>query len=42
VDRFILKADESFLLSWGLHNGSNTVKNIIFSIAFYVAGIKSA
>lgn len=40
VDRFIPKADENFLISWGLHNGSNTVKNIIFSIAFYVAGIK--
>jgi hypothetical protein len=37
VDRFIPKADENFLLSWGLHNGSNMVKNIIFSIAFYVA-----
>jgi hypothetical protein len=37
VDRYIVNADENFLLSWGLHNGSNTIKNIIFSIAFYVA-----
>lgn len=40
VDRYILKADESFLLSWGLHNGSNAIKNVIFSIAFYVALVK--
>jgi hypothetical protein len=40
VDRLIPKADENFLLSWALHNGGNTVKNIIFTIAFYVALIK--
>ena len=40
VDRFIPNADDNFLLSWGLHNGSNTVKNIVFSIAFYVAYVK--
>jgi hypothetical protein len=37
IDRFISKSDDNFLLSWALHNGSNLVKNIIFSIAFYVA-----
>lgn len=37
VDRMVAKADETFLISWGLHNGSNTVKNIIFTLAFYVA-----
>ncbi|SKC85145.1 hypothetical protein [Ohtaekwangia koreensis] len=42
VDRFIPKADENFLLSWALHNGSNMVKNIIFSIAFYVALTKES
>jgi len=40
MDRFIPQADENFLLSWGLHNGSNMIKNIIFSVAFYVALIK--
>jgi hypothetical protein len=42
VDRFIPKADENFLLSWGLHNGSNMVKNTIFSMAFYVALTKES
>jgi len=42
VDRYVLKADGNFLLSWGLHNGSNTVKNVIFSIAFYVALAKES
>jgi len=37
VDRLIPKADENYLLTWGLHNGSNTIKNILFSIAFYTA-----
>ena len=36
VDRMIIKADEGYLLSWGLHNGTNTIKNIIFAIAFHV------
>lgn len=39
VDRLILKADNQFLLSWGLHNSSNALKNIIFTIAVYVASL---
>lgn len=39
VDRLILKADNQFLLSWGLHNGSNALKNIIFTIAVYVSSL---
>jgi hypothetical protein len=39
VDRLILKADNQFLLSWGLHNGSNALKNVIFTIALYVASL---
>ncbi len=37
VDSLIAKADNNFLVSWGLHNGSNMVRNIIFSAALYVA-----
>jgi hypothetical protein len=39
VDRLILKADNQFLLSWGLHNGSNALKNVILTIALYVASL---
>lgn len=39
VDRLIIKADNQFLLSWGLHNSSNALKNIIFTIAVYVASL---
>jgi hypothetical protein len=39
VDRLILKADNQFLLSWGLHNGSNALKNIIFTVALYVSSL---
>lgn len=39
VDRLIMKADNQFLLSWGLHNGSNALKNIIFTIAVYVSSL---
>lgn len=39
VDRLILKADNQFLLSWGLHNGSNALKNVIFTIALYVSSL---
>jgi hypothetical protein len=42
VDRMVAEADESFLISWGLHNGSNTIKNIIFTIAFYMALTKKS
>lgn len=40
VDRFIPKADDNFLVSWGLHNGSNAVKNILFTVAFFIAAKK--
>ncbi len=39
VDRLIIKADNQFLLSWGLHNSSNALKNIIFTVAVYVASL---
>jgi len=37
VDRMLPRADSGYLLSWGLHNGSNVVKNILFTIAMYMA-----
>jgi len=41
VDRLVAKADDNFLLSWGLHNGSNAIKNLLFAVAFFVATKKA-
>jgi hypothetical protein len=38
VDQLLSQQDISqFLLSWAMHNGSNTLKNIMFTIALVVA-----
>jgi len=37
VDRLLSQQDTSqFLLSWAMHNGSNTLKNIMFTVALLV------
>lgn len=35
VDRLIQAGNEQFMLSWGMHNGTNVVKNIFFTVAMY-------
>ena len=42
VDRMVIQENTNqFLLSWGLHNGSNAIKNLLFAIGFHVAGLKN-
>ena len=37
VDKLIASGQEQFMLSWGMHNGMNVVKNILFGIGLYVS-----
>jgi len=40
VDQLIKAGVEQFMLSWGLHNGTNILKNILFAIGLYVTILK--